>query len=245
MGRFVNPDNSAFQVALNSRIYVDKTGLINFTNSVLDTMDGYQVYNPKAVVSLMTKGKFRSYWSETGSYEVVVPLICMNFDGLKTAIIEMLSGAEVEVNTASFKNDPAKIQNRDDVITYLIHLGYLGYNEENGTAFVPNEKIRQELSTAVRNSHWNEMITFQQESRKLLMATKEYGGRISRSVSQMEKDEQNGANPEVIGAYIAKIAEKKCKPICVAGVQYKFLSLLCKLLPCGIRGKIVGAIYAK
>ncbi|SCH38281.1 Uncharacterised protein [uncultured Clostridium sp.] len=172
MGRFVNPDNSAFQVALNSRIYVDKTGLINFTNSVLDTMDGYQVYNPKAVVSLMTKGKFRSYWSETGSYEVVVPLICMNFDGLKTAIIEMLSGAEVEVNTASFKNDPAKIQNRDDVITYLIHLGYLGYNEENGTAFVPNEKIRQELSTAVRNSHWNEMITFQQESRKLLMATR-------------------------------------------------------------------------
>ena len=69
-------------------------------------LDGYQVYNPKAVVSLMTKGKFRSYWSETGSYEVVVPLICMNFDGLKTAIIEMLSGAEVEVNTASFKNDP-------------------------------------------------------------------------------------------------------------------------------------------
>lgn len=142
-------------------------------------LDGYQVYNPKAVVSLMTKGKFRSYWSETGSYEVVVPLICMNFDGLKTAIIEMLSGAEVEVNTASFKNDPAKIQNRDDVITYLIHLGYLGYNEENGTAFVPNEEIRQELSTAVRNSHWNEMITFQQESRKLLMAT-------------LTKDEKNG-----------------------------------------------------
>ena len=90
MGRFVNPDNSAFQVALNSRIYVDKTGLINFTNSVLDTMDGYQVYNPKAVVSLMTKGKFRSYWSETGSYEVVVPLICMNFDGLKTATQQAL-----------------------------------------------------------------------------------------------------------------------------------------------------------
>ena len=55
-------------------------------------LDGYQVYNPKAVVSLMTKGRFRSYWSENGSYEVVVPLICMNYDGLKNAIIEMLSG---------------------------------------------------------------------------------------------------------------------------------------------------------
>lgn len=134
-------------------------------------LNGYQVYNPKAVVSVMTKGKFRSYWSETGSYEVVVPLICMNYDGLKNAIIEMLSGSAVNVNTATFKNDPARIQNRDDVLTYLIHLGYLGYDEENETAFVPNEEIRQELITAVRSSNWDELIAFQQESRKLLEAT--------------------------------------------------------------------------
>lgn len=41
MGRFVNPDNSAFQVALNSRIYVDKTGMIEYMNHVLDTTDAY------------------------------------------------------------------------------------------------------------------------------------------------------------------------------------------------------------
>lgn len=126
-------------------------------------LNGYQVYNPEAVVSVMTKGKFRSYWSETGSYEVVVPLICMNYDGLKNAIIEMLSGSAVNVNTATFKNDPARIQNRDDVLTYLIHLGYLGYDEENETAFVPNEEIRQELITAVRSSNWDELVAFQQE----------------------------------------------------------------------------------
>lgn len=130
-------------------------------------LNGYQVYNPKAVVSVMTKGKFRSYWSETGSYEVVVPLICMNYDGLKNAIIEMLSGSAVNVNTATFKNDPARIQNRDDVLTYLIHLGYLGYDEENETAFVPNEEIRQELITAVRSSKWDELISFQQKSRSM------------------------------------------------------------------------------
>ena len=134
-------------------------------------LDGYQVYNPKAVVSVMTRGRFRSYWSETGSYEAVVPLICMNYDGLKTAIIEMISGAEVSVNTLPFKNDPAKIQSRDDVLTYLIHLGYLGFNECNSTAFVPNEEIRQELNIAVKSSHWNEMISFQQDSRDLLIAT--------------------------------------------------------------------------
>ena len=121
--------------------------------------DGYllencQVYNPKAVVSVMQKGKFRSYWSETGSYEVVVPLIGMDFDGLKSAIIEMLSGMSVEVDVSTFKNDPANIQSKDEVITYLIHLGYLGYNEENSTAFVPNEEIRQELSNAVKDNNW-------------------------------------------------------------------------------------------
>lgn len=102
---------------------------------------------------------------------MVVPLISMNYDGLKTAIIEMLSGAEVAVNTATFKNDPAKIASKDDVITYLIHLGYLGYNEDSETAFIPNEEIRQELITAVKSSNWNELIGFQEESRKLLMAT--------------------------------------------------------------------------
>lgn len=134
-------------------------------------LDGCQVYNPRAVVSIMKKGKFRSYWSETSSYEVVVPLISKNFDGLKNAIIEMLSGMEVEVDTATFKNDPAQIESRDDVITYLIHLGYLGYDETKRTAFVPNEEIRQELSIAVKSSNWDELIGFQQESRRLLAAT--------------------------------------------------------------------------
>ena len=83
-------------------------------------------------------------------------MVTFPYDGLKDAIIEMLSGSEVKVDTATFKNDPAKIQNRDDMITYLIHPGYLGYDEDNETAFVPNEEIGQELITAVRSSNWDE-----------------------------------------------------------------------------------------
>ena len=63
----------------------------------------------------------------------------------------------VEVDVSTFKNDPANIQSKDEVITYLIHLGYLGYNEENSTAFVPNEEIRQELSNAVKDNNWDEL----------------------------------------------------------------------------------------
>ena len=79
-----------------------------------------------------------------------MPLINMGFDGLKSAVIEMLSGDEVKVNTATFKNDTINIQNRDEVLTYMIHLGYLGYDQNRRSAFVPNEEIRQELTLAVR-----------------------------------------------------------------------------------------------
>lgn len=135
--------------------------------------DGYllkdnQVYNPKAVVSVMLRGEFKSYWSETASYEAIVPLINMNYDGLKTAILEMLSGAEVKVETVTFKNDVENFANKDDVLTYMIHLGYLGYNQKWKTAFVPNEEIRRELFSAVESRSWNEMIKFQQDSERLL-----------------------------------------------------------------------------
>ena len=133
----------------------------------------------------MTKERFRSYWSETASYDAIVPLINMNYDGLKTAIIEMLSGAEVKVNTATFQNDTEDIKSKDDVLTYMIHLGYLGYNETRKTAFVPNEEIRQELTTAVERKTWNEMLVFQQESENLLDATLDLNG--SEVAKQIEK----------------------------------------------------------
>ena len=127
-------------------------------------LEEYQIYNPKAVVSLMLRGKYKSYWSDTGTYEAVVPLINMDFDGLKTAIIEMISGTAVEVDVSSFQNDTISFASRDDVLTYLIHLGYLGYDEKNQTAFIPNEEIRQELMKAVKRKKWNEWMSFQQES---------------------------------------------------------------------------------
>lgn len=138
--------------------------------------DGYvlenqQVYNPKAVVSVMLRGNFQSYWSQTGTYEVVVPLINMDFDGLKQAIIEMVSGSTVEVDTGTFQNDTVSFSSRDDVITYLIHLGYLAYDQRKQCAFIPNEEIRQELLAAAKKTKWNELQEFEYQSEQLLEAT--------------------------------------------------------------------------
>ncbi|MGN1140297.1 MAG: AAA family ATPase [Oliverpabstia sp.] len=152
-------------------------------------LEDYQVYNPKAVVSTLLKGKFRSYWSETGSYEAIIPLINMDFDGLKTAIIEMLSGASVKINTATFKNDTVSFKNRDDVLTYLIHLGYLAFNQVDRTAFIPNEEIRQELTIATESTKWNELISFQKESERLLEATLNLDGEaVANSIEKIHTD---------------------------------------------------------
>lgn len=147
--------------------------------AVRNWYDGYQlgeehVYNPNAVVNLMLEGNFQSYWSGTASYEAIVPLINMDFDGLKEAIIEMLSGNHVPVDVASFQNDTTSFVNKDDVLTYLIHLGYLAYDQTFGMAFVPNEEIRQELIRATRRKKWNELAKFQSESEKQQIRDRHY-----------------------------------------------------------------------
>ena len=138
--------------------------------------DGYilgneHIYNPKAVVSVMLRKEFQSYWSQTGTYETIVPLINMDFDGLKTAIIEMLSGDIVPVDAKTFQNDMVNFVDRDDVLTVLIHLGYLAYNQKLKTAFIPNEEIREEFLSAIKRKKWSELIKFQRASADLLEAT--------------------------------------------------------------------------
>ena len=131
----------------------------------------YHVYNPKAVVSVMTWGDFQSYWSNTGTYESILPLINMNFDGLKTDIITMMSGERVKVKTKSYQNDMVTFKNKDDVLTALIHLGYLAYDRKEQMAYIPNEEIRSEFTDAVEENQWNEFLELEQKSRKLLEAT--------------------------------------------------------------------------
>lgn len=179
--------------------------------------DGYQlgtfqVYNPKAVVSLMMNGEYRSYWSATGSYEVIVPLINMNFDGLRSDMIAMLSGTAVQVNTNMFQNDIVSFKNKDDVLTYLIHLGYLGYDQERKCAFIPNEEIRQELTIAVESTKWNEFLDFHQESETLLNDTLDFdedavAEKIEKIhmeyVSSIQYNNENSLNSVLCIAYLS------------------------------------------
>ena len=83
----------------------------------------------------------------------------------------MVACSPVKVKTATYQNDMVTFKNKDDVLTLLIHLGYLAYDSVNRTAFVPNEEIRQELIDAVEARQWNEFTELQLKSEELLRAT--------------------------------------------------------------------------
>lgn len=98
----------------------------------------------------------------------------------------MLSGNFAEIYPTTFQNDMMNFTCRDDVLTCLIHLGYLGYDQDTHSAFVPNEEIRQELAKAVKRKKWNEFLTFQQESSELLDATLDMDAdTVARSIEKI------------------------------------------------------------
>ena len=110
--------------------------------------DGYSfdkvpaVYSPRSVVSCMRFGKIGNYWNQTETFEALKIYIDMNFDGLREDVLSMMAGESVPVNTGSFINDMATFRTEDDVLTLLIHLGYLAYDYENKTVRIPNNEIR-------------------------------------------------------------------------------------------------------
>lgn len=139
--------------------------------------DGYMltefrhVYNPKSVVEAMRRHKFSNYWTSTETYDALKPYMEMNFDGLRSDIVRMLGGECIKVNTLSFQNDMRNFRTKDDVLTLLIHLGYLAYDSENEEAFIPNKEIIREFENAMSVGGWQEVMRVLKASERLLEDT--------------------------------------------------------------------------
>lgn len=94
----------------------------------------------------------------------------MNYDGLKDDVVKLLAGENVIVQTTSFQNDMTIFNTKDDVLTLLIHLGYLGYDRSNQTCYIPNKEVVDSFVNSIRNSNWNETTRALLNSRELLEA---------------------------------------------------------------------------
>ena len=110
---------------------------------------GLDIYNPESVVKCMLKGEFDRFWGKTSTYAVISDRLKHNYKGAKDDVIKMLAGENVKVNVTSYMNTMTDFVTKDDVFTYLIHLGYLAYNKEDKTCRIPNLEVRGEWNNAI------------------------------------------------------------------------------------------------
>ena len=138
--------------------------------------DGYlmpgnvHIYNPRSVVMSMD-GEIESYWVQTSSFEALRIPINLNIDGLRESIIELIGGNRCKINVKFFQNNTTNFETKDEALTFLVHLGYLGYDKANKEVFIPNREIKEEFEHSIVTSKWQEVVDALKNSENLLEAT--------------------------------------------------------------------------
>lgn len=132
-----------------------------------------RIYNPRSVVTAIENDEFGNFWTKTGTYESVKTPIHMNFDGLKEKIITMIGGGRCQVNTTLFNNTMDHFESADDVMTFLVHLGYLAYDSITKETYIPNREIKDEFVNAINSDKWSLTYEAISKSKQLLEATLE------------------------------------------------------------------------
>ena len=161
--------------------------------------DGYEfkdvgaVYNPNSVMQAIDNDDFDSYWTETSAAEGLMRYISAPYNGMTKAIAELIGGVNVSVDTNGFANDLTTFRGRDDVLTLMIHLGYLAYDSETGTARIPNDEIKQEFRKSVREVRHEETSKRLAASDRLFLDTIQ--GNEEEVAKQIEKIHAEETSP--------------------------------------------------
>ena len=162
--------------------------------------DGYSmdrvgsIYNPNSVMKAIYNEKFGTYWTETSAATSLMSFIGKEYSGMSKTVAELIAGIDVKVDTVGFANDLTTFRGRDDVLTLLIHLGYLAYDAEKETVRIPNEEVRREFAKAVRNIDNIETVNRLKDSDRLFMDTIEM-------------------NEEAVAAAIEKVHSEEMVPL--------------------------------
>ncbi len=131
------------------------------------------IYSPRSVVKALMERSLESYWTATETYEALKIYIDTNMNGLKDSIVKMLGGEKVTMKTGTFTNDMVTFKNRNDVLTLLVHLGYLTYEKKNSKerVWIPNREVRQQFVDTIEESNYGDVAEMLKSSDELLEAT--------------------------------------------------------------------------
>ena len=139
--------------------------------------DGYSfpetgsVYNPNSVMQAAANRDFDSYWTETSAAQGLLDYICQDYNGLTRTVAELIGGVDVKVNTTGFANDLTTFKGKDDVLTLLVHLGYMAYDADRQMVRIPNEEIKLEFQKSIHEVKHPATLKRLKESEKLFADT--------------------------------------------------------------------------
>lgn len=139
--------------------------------------DGYSfagaesIYNPYSVMMAMSMGEYESYWKQTSVAENLVTYINMNMGDLQSDILKLIAGERLKVNVTKFHNDFQTFNSKDDVLTLLVHLGYLAYDKKDKRVRIPNEEVRYEFDELLETPQHTKLINLITASKGLLQNT--------------------------------------------------------------------------
>lgn len=150
----------------------------------------FSIYSPLSVVESMTTGVIKDYWNKTETYEALAEYIRKDYDGLKDAVALLMDDGRLTIDTSTYQNDMTTFTGRDDVLSLLIHLGYLGYDDERGEVFIPNREILDEFKTSTKGREWVSTFKAFETSLELLEAT--WNG-DEEKVAELVEDAHNQA----------------------------------------------------
>ena len=135
-------------------------------------LNGTELYCPRSVIKAVTEREFSNYWTKTEVYEALSSYIAMNYDGLHDIVEKLLAGEEIEIDTDTFQNDMVTFHCADDVLTLLVHLGYLAYRTDTKCVYIPNKEVRDEFVRSMKvTGLWKETIDAVLKSKQLLVDT--------------------------------------------------------------------------
>lgn len=166
------------------------------------------IYNPLSVVEAVSTGIIQNYWNKTETYVALAEYIQMNYDGLKDAVALMMDGGSVRVDIRSYQNDMTSFHGRDDVLSLLIHLGYLRYNSDTQEVSIPNREILDEFRTSTKSEVWVDTFKSFKRSQKLLDATWEQDGeKVAELLEEFHDTAENKTyNSEAALSYAVQLA---------------------------------------